>query len=124
VAGISQPSFKDTKTLTQFNIAIVPPPSGPICDFCSYPEAFAPHSCDDFTHEKFTTRSTDINSTSTGSWAACRTCDELIRSEQWQQLLDRSVGRFVELFGFEPPGLRDYLRRIHNLFRQFRRAPC
>jgi len=95
----------------------------PLCDFCSQPGIHAVHTSQDFVHEKFQTQFGSINSESVGSWAACRKCDELIQTEQWAKLLDRSVGRFVELFGFEAPGLREHIGRIHNLFRQFHKLP-
>jgi len=110
--------------LADLNIAVVAPPSGPLCDFCSQPEVHAVHTCQDFVHEKFKTEFGCLNSESIGSWAACRACDELIQAEQWERLLDRSVGRFVELFGFEAPGLRQHIDGIHRLFRQFRKQPC
>ena len=34
--------------MASINIAVVPPPSGPRCDFCSYPDVYAVHTCDDF----------------------------------------------------------------------------
>lgn len=102
-------------------IAILAPPSGAKCDFCSYPQAYASYPCEDFVAARDPIFGEHLLK---GNWAACRECDSLIRAENWNGLLDRSTARFKEDCGVIPPGFREHVRQIHEGFRKHRRLEC
>ena len=95
-------------------------PEALVCDFCSDRKIYAAHECRDFTIESGLFGST-------GDFAACKTCHELIVAEDWSHLLNRSVVTFfsenVPLLprtnGVEKQ-IKDFCSKIHAAFRRFR----
>lgn len=102
-------------------INVGPPESGPICDFCSDPEVFASLPCEDFVADRLQAFGILWASESKGHWAACKTCDALIRDEDWEGLLDRSLDRLKATIGFVPTGTRGKIRELHKEFRRHRK---
>lgn len=102
--------------MINFIFAIHPPPSGPVCDFCSDPKVVAALPCEDFAFQKNPAEHSSI-----GAWAACETCDKLIREEKWEELLNRSLEQYRKTFGFVPLDLKKHIRDLHRLFRKHRR---
>jgi len=95
---------------------VVPPPSGPVCDFCADEKVVASLPCEDFALVKGNPEHSSI-----GHWAACETCDRLIREEKWEELLTRSLHQYKRIFGTVPRDLRQFIREVHRLFRKHRR---
>jgi hypothetical protein len=56
-----------------------------------------------------------------GQWTACRECVELIESERWEGLIDRSVVAIRTKYGLRngtARELREEVRRFHERFRK------
>ena len=100
----------------EIKLKIVPPPSGPICDFCSDPEVYSSLPCESFTFPEGNWVHESLD-----HWAACKECDRLIREEKWEELLERSITKYKEKYGFLPPGLKKSVRGLHRLFRAHRK---
>ena len=104
----------------EIKLKIVPPSSGPICDFCSEPEVFSSLPCTDFVVPDLSLFP-GWTTESLSHWAACKECDRLIREEKWEELLERSITKYREKYGFLPPGLKKSVRGLHRLFREHRK---
>jgi len=60
---------------------------------------------------------------SMGFWTACRECAELVDSERWSGLTERSLRQFLinhTIAAYDEAILREQFREIHKLFRQHR----
>jgi hypothetical protein len=97
------------------------PPSGLICDFCSGPQIYAVYGANDFVFSRYQDdQGRNWVTKSQGSWTACAECAELIETERWEQLVDRSVIAIRTKYGLRgrtPTELRSEVRRMHELFR-------
>jgi hypothetical protein len=63
---------------------------GEHCDFCSTRSIFKTYTCTNFEccgRPVFRSR--------TGSWAACKTCSELVEGKQWTTLTQRALYKFL-----------------------------
>ncbi len=88
-----------------------------VCDFCGDREPVTAFPCRDFVLES----GPDLNDLSTGLWAACSGCAELIRAGDREGLVERSVlafiRRFTQMASDMPPGrLTGDTRRRFNAF--------
>lgn len=88
----------------------------PVCDFCSSDQISTFFAAKDFTYIEVE----GVQLNSTGGWAACKECTELIKAGDWEGLLDRSVEKLREI---NPqlaclPGIRQEIETIHRQFRE------
>ena len=91
------------------------PLGGEHCDFCSSSSIFKVYKCSNFEccgRAVFT-------SASTGSWASCRTCSELVEAKQWERLTRRALYKFLarhEVPREEIPTVWTQFAEIHRSF--------
>jgi hypothetical protein len=93
-----------------------------ICDFCSSKPVVARYHAADFEATPFSAGAVSFHQMSVGDWAACRECERLIDSSQWDQLVERAVFYFFvnnpELFGvLSPLTLRDQLMDMYGILK-------
>ena len=94
-------------------------PGGRSCDFCTAQPIEKLYGCRNFTWQKRNV----FPGASGGGWAACRECAELVDSERWTSLTERSLRQFLIHHRVAPRDvmiLREQFRRIHELFRRHR----
>lgn len=96
----------------------------PMCDFCSGPDVRWSYPARDFIDLGLASPNRLIVSESVGAWAACDECHRLIEADDREQLLRRSVERFVELYGLLLPGLDEGVRQIQSRFFEHRSGPA
>lgn len=85
-----------------------------ICDFCSSPDVAWAFPCRNLTKPlEVPGASVDFNSF--GSWAACRTCHDLIVAGKRDELTQRSVDTFP-VNSISPEVLSVELRKLHDTF--------
>lgn len=75
------------------DIRVVPPPSGPICDFCSERPVTARYHAETF-EMKSNLVETPFHQMSMGDWAACSDCEKLIDAYDWEGVVARAVTAF------------------------------
>lgn len=63
---------------------------GEHCDFCSTHSIFKTYACTNF---ECCGRS--VFRSGIGSWAACKTCSELVEGKQWTGLTQRALYKFL-----------------------------
>jgi Zn-finger protein len=66
------------------------PLGGDHCDFCSCPSTFKTYTC-----TNFECCGRAVFRSPTGSWAACKTCSELVERKQWSRLIQRALYKFL-----------------------------
>ncbi len=96
----------------------------PICDLCSEPAVRWSYPARDFIETGVISPSRVLLIGSSGGWAACDECHQLIEADDRAALLKRSVENFVAFYGVRPPTLADDIRRIHEQFFANRRGPA
>ena len=88
-----------------------------ICDFCSETPVYAMFDCRDLLHEESSTKST-------GAWAICRGCAELVNAQDWDGVIERLIEIFKGHYSGEPDNLlRPQLVEVVNCFRSRCRKP-
>jgi hypothetical protein len=86
-----------------------------ICDFCSSPHVIGGYPTQDFEI---------IGFGSTGNFAACPECKELVDTGNRESLLKRSVETFQQIFGCQlDPGTVAAVAELHRAFFEFRNGP-
>jgi hypothetical protein len=91
------------------------PLGGEHCDFCCSRSIFKVYKCSNF---ECCGRAV-FASASTGSWASCRTCSELVDGRQWNRLTQRALRKFLrrhQVPRHEVPTLSAQFAEIHRLF--------
>jgi hypothetical protein len=96
---------------------IKPPEGEEVCDFCLSNERYAVYQCEDFVAET----AAGFELSSKGPWAACPICSGFIERQEWRNLLERSVRKFVELTGVPDEIARPSIARNHQLFIKHRK---
>ena len=101
---------------------VVPIVSGEYCDFCTAEKVFKLYRCENFVFNNM-----PVFQNGCGTWAACKTCAELVDADRWSELTERSFVKFAKRHGpisrRDSFGLRDQFRTIHQLFRDHRMNP-
>ena len=96
---------------------VVPNLSGDYCDFCTTEKVFKLYRCTNFVFNN-----TPVFQNGSGTWAACKTCVELVDADRWAELSERSFLKFAKRHGpisrRDAIGLREQFRTIHQLFRE------
>ncbi len=87
-----------------------------ICDFCSEVQIRWRYPASNSVDVASSGPTGVFASESIGDWAACEECHGLIEAGDHEALINRSVQKFVEIYGFLPPGLAEDIRRIHTQF--------
>jgi hypothetical protein len=89
-----------------------------VCDFCSNSEIYAVFPARDFTYVTID----KITLNSQADWYSCRECAKLVEAENWVELQNRAVKRFVAKYGNDIPVefLRREVEKLHASFRQNR----
>jgi hypothetical protein len=88
-----------------------------VCDFCSSPQIHTYLPCDDCLVDQVPPKQV-----STGSWAACRECADLVAKDDWAELAARAVGIFLAKYKVRLGGAseREFLvarvRAMHQVF--------
>jgi hypothetical protein len=103
-----------------FNVKVVAPEDGMICDFCSSSNVYKSYACEDFVHDVLSA----VEVCSEGIWVACEECAKLIDADQWDELLSRAVRSMVKELGvtqLEATMLRERIGLIHQQFRSLRK---
>lgn len=97
---------------------------GPICDFCSGSPIYASYPAKSFTAQQMENPESGkkVNINSQADWAACKTCADLVDTNQWDALLSRSVETFRYRYGGMIPDreLRNFISDLHRKFRENR----
>jgi hypothetical protein len=83
----------------------------PVCDFCNVTPVLWTYPARDFQH-----RAPDFTFNSSGGWAACARCHELIERGDRQGLADRSARGHPERGRIPLNALRSRLRALHDSF--------
>jgi hypothetical protein len=99
------------------NFHIVTRLDGGSCDFCAAQPIQWFYPCHNFRWQQRNI----FASGATGLWAACRECSELVDSQRWSSLTERSLREFVVNHASGRHDLillRRQFRAIHELFRQ------
>jgi hypothetical protein len=100
---------------------VIPPdaielvPEKPKCDFCSSPDATWVYPSKDFTLIP------EYRWGSTGGWAACQPCSDLIEADDYAGLTERSLS-YLKI-STEVPGFGQALANLHLEFREARTGP-
>jgi hypothetical protein len=99
------------------HLHMVPTSDRGSCDFCAAQPIQWLYPCRNFRWQQRNI----FASGATGFWAACRECSELVDSERWSSLTERSLREFVVNHASARHDvilLRQQFRAIHELFRQ------
>jgi hypothetical protein len=99
------------------NFHMVTCSDGGSCDFCAARPIQWLYRCRNFSWQQRNI----FAGGATGFWAACRECSELVDSQRWSSLTERSLREFVvnhASAGHDVILLRQQFRAIHELFRQ------
>lgn len=88
----------------------------PQCDFCNSHAIKWEYPAVDFAIPA-------VGVESQGHWAACDTCHNLIETEQWDALADRSTHTHPLIVSADPALLKRSITIIHNAFRACRTGP-
>jgi hypothetical protein len=99
------------------NFHMVTRPDGGSCDFCAAQPILWLYACRNFSWQQRNI----FGGGATGFWAACRECSELVDSERWSTLTERSLREFIvhhSTARFDLTLLREQFRAIHELFRE------
>lgn len=101
-----------------FEMDMLPPPTGPICDFCSAPEVWASYPAKTFHWREMN----GLHLNSVGGWAACKRCAELIEAENWDGLLERSWQTLIAEHPWmrAAPEMKRELKNLQDVFRKNR----
>lgn len=94
---------------------IVVPLGSDHCDFCRTRPVAKLYRCKNFEWEGRAI----FSSGSTGLWAACQECSELVETDQWSSLTENALREFVRnqiVSRHEIPSLWAKLTGIHRLF--------
>jgi hypothetical protein len=101
------------------HLHMVPTSDRGSCDFCAAQPIQWLYPCRNFSWQQRNI----FASGATGFWAACRECSELVDSQQWNSLTERSLREFVLNHAsarLDVILLRQQFRAIHELFREHR----
>jgi hypothetical protein len=87
-----------------------------ICDFCSAPQIYK-----DYPEKDFNFKSVQgINLNSSGGWCACKTCADLLDSENWDGMHTRCVDEFIKQnprFEKERKWVGESVKDLHEKFK-------
>ena len=106
------------------------PAPGIHCDFCTSTAIVARYLCKTF-RVRVATDKGPMDYTSRADWAVCGPCHELIKAEEWHELLTRSLasnminpdGSVSEVGELDPVGvtaMHVFLKALHDGFRHHR----
>ena len=68
---------------------------GDHCDFCQSSPVFTVYPCSNFLHNGLPV----FSGRTTGTWATCRKCAELVDGEKWNDLTERAYRKFLKRHG-------------------------
>jgi hypothetical protein len=68
---------------------------GDHCDFCQSSPVFTVYPCSNFLHNGLPV----FLARTTGTWATCRKCAELVDGKKWSDLTERAYRRFLKRHG-------------------------
>jgi hypothetical protein len=92
----------------------------PICDFCSSKDVVKSYACEPF-------RALDIPGaliidSADNAWAACAVCSNLIDTNQWDALTERSIetAQLPDMPEYERELTVQFVRNMHQQFRKLR----
>ena len=98
---------------------LVPVLSGEYCDFCTSQKVFKLYRC-----TNFRVNNMPVFQNGSGTWAACATCADLVDTDRWSELCERSFLKFAKRHGpisrRDAIALQEQFRTIHQLFREHR----
>lgn len=102
------------------DIVLSPEEGSEVCDFCTSNEPiYQNFPAKDFNWVQV--KGVDLNSR--GHWAACQTCAEMIKKDDWDGLLNRAIKSFVknhpDLAKFQSRA-KEAIRELHQKFRDNR----
>jgi hypothetical protein len=107
------PQVHVIRTIEQDGRTISEPVSSPVCDFCGNDSPAWDYDCHDFV--------TDIPIlASTGGWAACTPCSDMIEADDWSGLLERCLMAACKLGRQHYQGVVIGAPLMHNGFRENR----
>jgi len=94
----------------------------PVCDFCSDTEPRYLESAEDFdVYRAIDAQGVPEVGTSTGSWAACETCHQLVRARKWHTLERRATDAIMRKHpDFPRSKVAEGVQTMHGLFREHR----
>lgn len=98
----------------------------PVCDFCSSDEPRHDEPCADFETDRGTLSllGGPYVANSTGAWASCETCHQLITQNKWHTLARRAIDVYCRRHPGAPRSLiARGVEHMHGGFRQHRLEP-
>lgn len=82
-----------------------------VCDFCSSDKPMTAFHAKDF-------KMLEGVLNSTGEWAACLECRDLVLAEKWDELENRSVETFQSSTPIPKEMVRVFIKGLHKKFRE------
>lgn len=104
------PAVHITQIVEEGGRRLEEPLTSPVCDFCAHDSPAWDYDCHDFVTERMG---------STGQWAACTPCSDMIEADDWGGVMERCLLGARKL-GLDPERWRPHAEAMHRGFRENR----